>query len=159
MPYTWTNLSRSNQEHSIALKKKYLRFESHVDEPINACITDGSITPEISDQELANIKIVIIDSTSASIEQHHSWVARFHQHPKIQLLLFVSSGFKNEQMGADKNPYGTIRIFAKDKRHLENFLKTIKRQENIGIRSALSHDYRRLHKTTLSNVPGSYESE
>jgi hypothetical protein len=119
----------------------------------NACITDGNITREVSDRELANIRILIIDSTSASIGQHHTWVARFHQYPNIQLLLFVSSGFKNEQMGADKNPYGTIRIFAKHKGHLEKFLTAIKLQKNISIRSALSHSYRRLHKTILGNVP------
>lgn len=38
----------------------------------------------------------------------------------VEIIFLVSSGLKNEQCGADNNPYGTLRIVTKNKDELNN---------------------------------------
>ena len=41
----------------------------------------------------------------------------------VELILLVSSGLKNEQFGADNNPYGTVRIITLDKKERDKLYK------------------------------------
>jgi len=117
----------------------------------NACVTDGKPVKVLEEQQLSGIKVLIIDSTSATIEESHRWVSLFRRQKKMQVLLFVSSGLKNEQGGADKNHYGTVRFFTKDRNTLEDLVKVVK-ETGGGIKSSVSHNARRLNKR-LGNVP------
>lgn len=111
---------------------------------LNACITQGE---KNQDYTIEAQKILILDATSATnhtIEQH---VQRF-AHSRATLLLIVSSGFKNEQSGADKNQYGTVRIYTKNKTLLDNTYTDIKKiEEKTPLTSPTSHALRRLNKT------------
>jgi hypothetical protein len=118
---------------------------------INACGKHGEKLPIPTAQQLSNIRVLILDSTSATIFQYNSYIEKFLRQPSMQMLFFVSSGFKNEQMGADKNPYGTIRIFTKDKAVLDARMEFIKAKEKP-IDSHVSHTYRRMMKD-MGNVP------
>ena len=99
----------------------------------------------LTDVQLAQVKVLIVDTTSATTEQHSLWLERFSQQENMQVILFASSDFKNKQMGADKNPYGTIRVFAKNAA-VRDAVITYLRQTEIPITSVLSHHYRRLMK-------------
>lgn len=57
-------------------------------------------------------EIIVFDITSARIEKVKEAIKLFS--PYVNVILLVSSGMKNEQMGADMNPYGTIRIISTD---------------------------------------------
>lgn len=61
-----------------------------------------------SEKEKENV--IIFDHTSTTSDNLHKIVRMFI--PKVKVLLLVSSGVKNEQIGADNNPYGTIRIIS-----------------------------------------------
>ena len=63
-----------------------------------------------------NDKVFVVDTTSATTEEtyeilHQLWDTK----PDLEVIFTVSSGLKNEQSMADYNPYGTIRIFTKNK--------------------------------------------
>lgn len=57
--------------------------------------------------------VVVFDYTSTNTENINMAVHLFIT--KVEVILLVNSGLKNEQLGADMNPYGTIRIVAKDR--------------------------------------------
>ncbi|XP_047135855.1 uncharacterized protein LOC105847327 [Hydra vulgaris] len=57
---------------------------------------------------------IIIDYTSATTEKIRSSVLKCLKNTKVVLL--VNSGLKNEQFSADINPYGTLRIIAKERK-------------------------------------------
>lgn len=117
----------------------------------NACVTTGQDLPKLPKQILSSIKVLIIDSTSASIEKYNYWFKMFQKYPNIQVLFFASSGFKNEQLGADKNPYGTLRVFTKDEQVQSKIIEFIKKTE-APINSSISHHYRHLMKR-LGHIP------
>lgn len=115
---------------------------------INSCGKDGKSLPVLKGEALKNIKTMIVDTTSSTIKLHQDWIAEFRNQKNMKVLFFVSSGFKNEQMGSDKNPYGTIRIFTKDingKKNITKITEFIKEVENP-INSSVSHHYRRMMK-------------
>ena len=113
----------------------------------NPVITDGKECQpplEIAINTLSN-KVLIVDSTSSTLETYQKWVGLFKNKDHIEILMFVSSGLKNEQVCADNNPYGTIRVFARQVRALNDvldYIKSVKRP----IRSNVSHYRRRLYK-------------
>lgn len=111
----------------------------------NECMTNGNASLTVDKKQLAEKKVLIIDTTSATLEKQHDWISLFTQSPKMEVLLLVSSGFKHEQNGADKNPYGTIRIFTKNKNHLDDIMAFIKSKEKP-IESIVNHTLRRTHK-------------
>lgn len=57
-------------------------------------------------------EIIVFDYTTAKTDQINTAIKLFIPHVKV--LLFVGSGLKNEQLGADTNPYGTVRIVSSD---------------------------------------------
>jgi hypothetical protein len=83
---------------------------------INACVNNG--VPSGRDnknlaEQYPNAELWIIDPTSASTTDMHKVYKQFEVAPVAKLLVFASSGLKNEQGGADMNNYGTMRVFAK----------------------------------------------
>ena len=65
---------------------------------------------EIGDAE----PICIIDVTSATTTEMHKMLQKiFLCKNKLEIVVFVSSGLKNEQAMSDLNPYGTVRIFSR----------------------------------------------
>lgn len=126
---------------------------------INSCITQDKpisnfYTQILNNTHLINQKIIIFDSTSAIIEKCHrflSWAVN-----QAHAVIFVSSGLKHEQIGADKNAYGTIRIFSKDQSTRDKLYNLIKQSTwllGLGpLLSPVSHIHRRLMKK-LDAVP------
>jgi hypothetical protein len=120
---------------------------------VNACVTDGD-NPYKSKTVTAQLtgspaQVWIIDTTSATQGQSHAILNAFRK-SKASVLCLVASGFKNEQGGADKNPYGTVRTFSSDPKKVNAILKHIK--ENDLPLAAMAHIYRRMMKE-LGFVP------
>ena len=65
-------------------------------------------------------RICVIDVTSATTQEIREILVRIYKkRPNIKLVLTISSGLKNEQAMGDYNPYGTVRIFSKDRNSLD----------------------------------------
>lgn len=92
---------------------------------LNHCNTTQTQTTSLKDAIKGCFKMVIIDITSTD----QKTIAATCQQlllldNKITSIIFVSS-FKNEQAGIDLNPYGTIRIFSKDKKERDGLYQAI----------------------------------
>jgi hypothetical protein len=127
---------------------------------INTCEVGGCDekgapkTKKLTDENLESTKVMIIDVTSSTSQQQAEWVEKFKNFSNAEILFLVQSGLKNQQGGSDKNPYGTIRIFTKDKQGkdlLTKFMDAIRLVEKP-VQSKVAHHFRRLHKR-LGNVP------
>lgn len=121
---------------------------------INACVTNGSnFGNALTLQKLKDAKrYIILDATSASSHQIHEHLSLLVE-GRTRALLVAESGFKNQQLGSDKNPHGIVRIFSKEKKDCEALYKEIKKTEKP-ITSAESHSHRKTMKlfgATLSN--------
>jgi len=82
---------------------------------INHCNTNQEKIPESFMNLETNDKIVILDITSATTSEIATILCQFwKKHPKLEHIITVSSGLKNEQGMSDYNPYGAIRLFSKD---------------------------------------------
>ncbi|XP_031784615.1 uncharacterized protein LOC100679377 [Nasonia vitripennis] len=57
--------------------------------------------------------ILILDYTSAKSKKISEAIKLFTTHKNVSALILVNSGMKNEQIGADMNPYGTLRFIAR----------------------------------------------
>lgn len=116
---------------------------------LNACITDNDKNQQ--DQNVfqnSGNKVFILDSTSTTnnrCREHLELIIR-NSHRNCQTIFFVSSGLKHEQLGLDRNHYGTIRIFSPDKKLLEGIYAGIKKHEKP-VLSDVSHALRRKMKT------------
>ncbi|GEM_PF-6850596 len=109
---------------------------------LNACAT-SAITN--ADYTLLDCnKIVILDATSATTDCVRVHINKFAS-SRASTLFIVESGFKNQQFGADKNSYGVVRIFTRDKKTREALYSFIKTAEQP-IRSKTSHYLRRCYK-------------
>lgn len=114
---------------------------------LNACITDGNPN---RDYTTNNKKILILDATSALTDTVKTHVERFAR-SRASILFVVESGFKHQQIFSDKNQYGTIRIFTKNKALTEKIYSKIKRIDPP-VLSGTSHAHRRQMKA-LGAVP------
>ncbi len=79
---------------------------------INACVTEGPSGATEVTQSLASspARVWILDSTS-STQAKMAAMAEMFRSSQANVLYFVSSGFKQEQAGSDRNQYGTLRAF------------------------------------------------
>lgn len=77
-----------------------------------------------SKKKRQKIKVIVFDYTTATSDKVREVIQLFAPH--VEVLLFVSSGLKNEQLGADMNPYGVIRIFAEKRCMLDGVYLAIK---------------------------------
>lgn len=109
---------------------------------LNACVTTGQ--PSKGNNNLPKNKLLILDSTSTSTKDVYVHLEKFLD-SRSKVLFLVDSGFKHQQIGADKNQYGTVRVFAKTKKVREEFYEKIKKEEP-DLLSATSHRHRHLMK-------------
>lgn len=109
---------------------------------LNACITNATIN---SDYKLKDTnKILILDCTSATSSQVHTHLLRYAT-SRANVMFLTDSGFKNQQLGCDKNQYGTVRIISSDKKKRDTLYKQIKKIEPA-LLSPTSHFFRRKMK-------------
>jgi DNA-binding transcriptional regulator YhcF (GntR family) len=97
---------------------------------LNHCNADNSenthrITKKLTD--LTNETIAILDYTSSTASTIKETVKQCFSNKKIQSVIFVNSGLKNDQGGADFNPYGEVRIFARDRKTCKKIFKMMKK--------------------------------
>ncbi len=109
---------------------------------LNGCVTNGRNT--YFDLPAERDKILILDTTSTTAETVHEYLKCF-ANSRAELLFLVDSGLKNQQLGADKNQYGTVRIYTKNKQILNKIYAFIKNNERP-LLSPISHHYRRTMK-------------
>lgn len=114
---------------------------------LNICVTSGKKSKEYN---LPKNKILILDSTSASQKLVSKHIEKFVE-SRPSALFVVDSGLKNQQIGHDKNQYGTVRIFSKNKNMVEKLYSDIKKFEPP-LLSGTSHKYRRMMKE-IGTVP------
>jgi len=77
-----------------------------------------------------NPQIVVLDHTSSTSTQVRDAINQIFLYSTIQLIILVSSGLKNEQAGADNNPYGKLTIVARKKELREIVYDSIKSLTN-----------------------------
>jgi hypothetical protein len=120
----------------------------------NPAVTQaGQATSDLSELDSSNAKIWVIDTTSSTQTQMQEIVDKFRTNTnKPERLYLVSSGFKNEQWGADKNSYGTVRIITDSDREgdIDDAIKKYRSTHKPTVEVA--HAYRRLLKD-LGFVP------
>lgn len=121
---------------------KELKLASMVVYDLNTCVTTEKSCQEHIAYE-AN-KILILDATSADTGLLRQQILQFSA-SRAALLFLVDSGFKLQQLGADKNQYGTIRLFSKRKKPCDEYYKRLKCIEPP-LLSKVSHHYRKKMK-------------
>ncbi len=109
---------------------------------------DGQSNLLISLQGVSKDFLVILDYTSATTDKILEAIAICLQ--KVRTVLLVNSGLKNEQMGSDINPYGTLRIVSTDQNKmisLYNLAKGILSQEDFkDYLPKVAHQIRKAYK-------------
>ncbi|MBJ6759782.1 hypothetical protein JGU66_03345 [Myxococcaceae bacterium JPH2] len=110
---------------------------------INHCNTTQQRYPDI---DFSGYDIVILDHTSSSTSLVHRYLSEVFDCPKVQLVLLVGSGLKNEQSGADLNTYGTIRIMGRDKKLRDDLYVHLVKEEGDYRHPKESHAIRRAYK-------------
>lgn len=140
------------------LKIKALEIEKYKTkdkEKADILMLDSNAVVKIPEEQLSpfevanktmNNTVLIVDSTSSTLSTYRSWIDFFKNNRRLQILFFVASGLKNEQIGADNNHYGTIRVFTRDKKLLDEIMNNIKESGEEFIRVNVSHRRRRLVK-------------
>jgi hypothetical protein len=93
---------------------------------LNHCNTSHQKTAPVTEVVKDSSTICILDTTSAT----NSLVAEsikelMTKNPHLSTIILVSSGIKNEQAGSDINPYGTIRIFSRNKSERDGLYKQL----------------------------------
>lgn len=106
-------ISIENLNFVKSQKQKLTRF---VD--LNFCANTKSNRSKVNLDDIHKIskdndeRVIIFDYTSATSDKINKAIRFFIPHVKV--ILLVNSGSKNEQIGADNNPYGTLRIVTTD---------------------------------------------
>jgi hypothetical protein len=96
---------------------------------LNHCNANNSVDTYRFEKKLAKLTmktIAILDYTSSSQSAIKEAARQCFSNSKIEIVIFVNSGLKNEQGGADFNPYGEVRIFARDRKTSKEILKLMK---------------------------------
>jgi hypothetical protein len=70
-----------------------------------------------------NSGIVILDYTSSTIMKVEEALQQCFFNENIKLVMLVNSGLKNDQGGLDFNPYGEIRVCARDRSTVKEILE------------------------------------
>lgn len=87
-------------------------------------------------KKIESQKAIVFDYTSATTIKIRKVIREIT--PYVDVLFLVNSGLKNEQIGADVNTYGTVRIYSTNKKHVENLYYAIKR--DLGRKDELAHE-------------------
>ncbi|RKH72942.1 hypothetical protein [Corallococcus aberystwythensis] len=96
--------------------------------------------------DLASHRVVVLDVTSATTEQMNRLIRQFVRgaDPKA-LLMLVDSGLKHQQLGSDRNAYGTVRFISNlnRRKQVESLQEEAKKLPAYQPQGALSHSVRR----------------
>lgn len=138
-------------------KKECNETVTYID--LNHCTSSGPNTNDVGvyleeifrkmkDKKQNNQKheVIVFDYTSASTSKIRKAIRLFA--PNVEVLLLVNSGLKNEQIGADMNPYGTLRIISNDKFKVKELYDMI--TNDLGEKGELpyaSHCVRNLYRS------------
>jgi hypothetical protein len=96
-----------------SIKAKILFFDlNHCD---TKCINESTLSDKLSKliEECEEV-VCVLDFTSATTQKIKNSVEKLFE-KKVNLVILVNSSLKNEQMGADMNTYGTLRIICRKK--------------------------------------------
>jgi hypothetical protein len=121
---------------------------------INACVTGKDVPKPTAQLTAGEYTVWVIDATSASQAGYAAVVQAFKASHTAKLLYLISSGFKQEQLGSDRNQYGTVRAFTDKSDEGEDLLTKITeaiRGSEMPL-SAVAQIYRRVMKG-LGAVP------
>lgn len=126
------NASKMYYETNTALTSHPIPLDFKKDKPqkrkqcnisffdVNHCNTSHAASSDPLSLIENKDQICVFDITSATTEEIHNTLVRLWQNkPQLQVIITISSGLKNEQAMSDYNPYGSIRIFAKDNNALD----------------------------------------
>lgn len=70
--------------------------------------------------------VCCIDVTSSTTGEMNTILRNvFYNKPNIQVIIFISSGLKNEQSFSDYNPYGCLRLFTANKQTLNTMYQDL----------------------------------
>jgi len=102
-------------------------------------------------------QIIIADVTSAKLEVMGELVTRFSKVTKSappRMLILISSGLKHEQLGTDKNHYGTVRFFVDrhESKRLAELYRDVLNLPAYRQQPVVSHSMRR-HFKEIGAVP------
>jgi hypothetical protein len=120
----------------------------------NACVNTetNQLSKPVKDQMAeSDVEFWIVDITGSTQKETDELIEMLKKRPE-KLLFLVSSGFKHEQSGGEKNPYGTVRVFAHQRNREaweDAFDKLITCDKGL---PGLSHHIRRMHKL-IGNTP------
>lgn len=147
-----TNASDQIAINNLAFPKSKQKLIRFID--LNFCAN----TPEktsIVDLELikvksekANERVIVFDYTSATSGKINKAIRLFL--PYMEVILLVNSGSKNEQIGADNNPYGTIRIVSTNFGILDELYSALIKTLDLKMESLPKHlhNIRKAYKST-----------
>lgn len=71
--------------------------------------------------------VIVLDCTSSTHAEIKIALQQCLNYEPIKVVMFVSSGLKNDQGGLDYNPYGEVRIVARDRKTCEFVFAKMKR--------------------------------
>ncbi|WP_375759001.1 OTU domain-containing protein [Corallococcus exercitus] len=98
------------------------------------------------DVQFEDYDIVVLDHTSSTAGRVNTYLQRAFAPPRVQLVLLVTSGLKNEQGGGDMNHYGTLRIITRDKALREHLYAKVLEAEGDYMHPRQSHAIRKAYK-------------
>lgn len=114
---------------------------------LNHCDSKNDGTTILLKAELKRTtpKAVVLDYASSTTQQVRQAIQESFQ-SGVELVLLVSSGLKNEQCGADNNPYGTLRIISRNKESCDNSYNLLRGLSQDHALSAQAHQIRKAYK-------------
>lgn len=94
---------------------------------LNHCNSTNAANNKDLKGKLSQLKpsIVILDYTSSTVSAIKIALHECFSNKNIKLVMYVNSGLKNDQGGLDLNPYGEVRVCARDRTTANKILKTM----------------------------------
>ncbi len=94
---------------------------------LNHCNSTNTANNKDLKGKLSQLKpsIVILDYTSSTASEIKTALHECFSNKNIKLVMYVNSGLKNDQGGLDLNPYGEVRVCARDRATANEILKTM----------------------------------
>ncbi|MFA6037467.1 MAG: hypothetical protein WC748_05030 [Legionellales bacterium] len=96
---------------------------------LNHCNASNAPNNDVTlENKLDDLKptVVILDYTSSTSAHIQEAITSCLSDENIQLLILVESGLKNDQAGLDFNPYGEVRVIARERKTLNDVLDEMK---------------------------------
>ncbi len=105
VPKDKTTLTWKKNAQAPADATKVLFFD------LNHCNTTQEKQPE---PDYSRFDVVVLDHTSSTPTRVNEHLKKAFANDNVKAVFLVGSGLKNEQCGADINPYGTFRVITRD---------------------------------------------